>query len=117
MGYRNDIREILSSDGKLSSKRVITMLAFILVSSAFIANLTIGIIMSDSILDGMIQIVWAGLGVTVGERIFKNRSNRGHSSDGYSPRDRNSSNQNRNEYPHNDESYRNNDISNPDEEN
>ena len=93
MGYRNDIREILSADGKLSSKRVITML------------------------DGMIQIVWAGLGVTVGEHIFKTRTSRGHSSDGYSPRDRNSPNQNRNEYPNNDESYRDNGISNPDEEN
>ena len=64
---------MLSADGKLSSKRVITFIAFILVSIAFGLDLAFSIKMDALVLNGMIQIVFAGLGVTVGEHLLKKR--------------------------------------------
>lgn len=64
-------KEMLGSDGQWSSKRVITFLAFLLVATAFIANLGWGIVVSESMFSGVIEIVWAGLAVTVGEHILK----------------------------------------------
>lgn len=76
-GFVKEFKQMLSSDNsdKLSSKRVITFLAFILVSTAFISNLYFKYTVDESMYDGMIQIVWAGLGVVVGEHLLKKKNN------------------------------------------
>lgn len=60
-------------NGTLSSKRVITFLAFILCSIAFIADLFWDYKVSENVFEGMIYIAIAGLGVTASEK-FANRS-------------------------------------------
>lgn len=57
-----------SIDGSLSSKRVVTILAFILCAIAFIANLFFGMTMERFIFDTMAYIAMAGLGATVAEK-------------------------------------------------
>jgi hypothetical protein len=68
-----DLRHMLTSgdNDKISSKRLITFLAFIMVSVAFFANLFFDMTVDTNIFDGIIQIVWAGLGVVVGEHLLK----------------------------------------------
>lgn len=56
------------ADGSISSKRVITFLAFILCSIAFIANLFFGMKIDAFMFETMAYIVMAGLGVTVAEK-------------------------------------------------
>jgi hypothetical protein len=58
-------------NGSVSSKRVITFLAFILCSIAFISNLFFGLKIDQFIYDSMTYIVMAGLGVTVAEKFTK----------------------------------------------
>jgi len=74
-GNPSEFKKMLSADksDKYSSKRVITFLAFILISIAFIVNLIWGITVDPIILNGMIQIVWAGLGMVMGEHILRGR--------------------------------------------
>lgn len=60
-------------DGSLSSKRVITTLAFLLCATAFIANLFFGLKIDQFIYDSMSYIAMAGLGATVAEK-FSTRS-------------------------------------------
>jgi hypothetical protein len=55
------------SDG-ISSKRVVTFLAFIFCSIAFFANLFFGFKIDTHLFDGMMYIAIAGLGVTVAEK-------------------------------------------------
>lgn len=55
-------------DGTLSSKRVVTLLAFLLCATAFIANLFFGMTMERFIFDSMAYIAMAGLGATVAEK-------------------------------------------------
>ncbi len=57
-----------SVDGSLSSKRVVTFLAFILCAIAFIANLFWGYEVKQYMFESMIYLTMAGLGVTVAER-------------------------------------------------
>lgn len=57
-----------SIDGSLSSKRVVTILAFILCAIAFVANLFFGMTMERFIFDTMAYIAMAGLGATVAEK-------------------------------------------------
>jgi hypothetical protein len=75
MNIFKEFKYMLSSDGsdKFSSKRVITFLAFLLVSVAFIANTFWGVIVDTAMFSGVIQIVWAGLGVVVGEHLLKKK--------------------------------------------
>jgi len=70
-----DIKDMLSSDDseKMSSKRVVTFLSFLLIATAFIANLFFEKTVDTNMYNGVIQIVWAGLGVTVGEHLLKKR--------------------------------------------
>ena len=59
------------SDGEnnsVSSKRVITLLAFIMCSIAFIADQFIGYKANQYLFDAMIYIVIAGLGFTASEK-------------------------------------------------
>lgn len=78
-GFPNEFKKMLSADksDKYSSKRVITFLAFVLISIAFIVNLIWGITVDPIILNGMIQIVWAGLGMVMGEHLLMRRQPRG----------------------------------------
>lgn len=53
-----------SIDGSVSSKRVVTFIAFVLCSIAFISNLFWGLKVEDYIYNSMVYIVIAGLGFT-----------------------------------------------------
>lgn len=55
-------------DGSLSSKRVITFIAFILCAIAFIANLFWGYEVKQFMYESMIYLTMVGLGVTVTEK-------------------------------------------------
>ena len=70
-----EFKHMLSSDksDKFSSKRVITFSAFILIAIAFVANMGWGVTIDPTILNGMIQIVWAGLGMVMGEHLLRRR--------------------------------------------
>lgn len=59
------------TDDGISSKRVVTILAFILCAIAFVANLFWGFDVKDSIFEGMMYIAIAGLGFTASERFTK----------------------------------------------
>jgi hypothetical protein len=59
------------SDDGISSKRVVTLLAFILCTIAFIANLFWNLDIKDSIFEGMMYIAIAGLGFTASEKFTK----------------------------------------------
>ena len=79
MNFKQNFKDMLSSDGKISSKRVITFIAFICVVISFFANLLFSIVVDTTILNAMVTIVYAGLGVTVGEHLLKKRSFNGQS--------------------------------------
>jgi hypothetical protein len=83
MGFRKDVRDMLTADGKISSKRVVTLVAFILVAAAFIANIGWSVVMDANVLTGMINVVFAGLGVTVGEHLLRRRDGGHGGYDGY----------------------------------
>jgi hypothetical protein len=55
----------------LSSRRVITLLAFVLCSIAFLANLFWGFKIDQFIYESMMYIVLGGLGVIVAEKFTK----------------------------------------------
>lgn len=55
-------------DETISSKRVITFLAFILCAVAFVSNLFWGFEVKEFMYESMIYLAMAGLGVTVAER-------------------------------------------------
>ena len=64
------MKEVLSSmladglDGSVSSKRVITFIAFLLCATGFLANLFWGFKIDSNIFNSMMYIVIAGLGFT-----------------------------------------------------
>lgn len=57
-----------SRDGSLSSKRVVTLLAFTLCAVAFLANLFFGFKVADYIYNSMMSIVIGGLAATASEK-------------------------------------------------
>lgn len=57
-----------SHNGTLSSKRVVTFLAFLLCGVAFIANLFWGFEVKQFMFDSMIYLAMVGLGVTASEK-------------------------------------------------
>lgn len=61
------------TDEGISSKRVVTLLAFILCTIAFIANLFWNLDIKDSIFEGMMYIAIAGLGFTASEKFSKSK--------------------------------------------
>ena len=61
------IKTMLSSDPAVSSKRVITFLAFLLCAAAFIAMIY-GYPIDQKLFDSMMYIVIAGLGFTASEK-------------------------------------------------
>ena len=62
---------LADNNGKASSKRLITITAFILLGIAFIANIFWEIKLQEFIFDGMMYLVCVGLGVTVAEKFSK----------------------------------------------
>jgi hypothetical protein len=58
------------TNGSISSKRVITFLAFIICSWAFIASV-MGFDVDPKLFDSMMYIVVAGLGFTASEKFAK----------------------------------------------
>jgi hypothetical protein len=63
----NKLKIMLSEDPAISSKRVITFLAFFLCGSAFIAMM-FGYPIDQKLFDSMMYIVIAGLGFTASEK-------------------------------------------------
>jgi hypothetical protein len=55
-------------NGTLSSRRVVTFIAFILCGIAFIANLFWGFEVKQFMFESMIYLAMVGLGVTVAEK-------------------------------------------------
>jgi hypothetical protein len=64
---------MLSSDGKVSSKRLVTLFAFLMMAIGFIVNLFWDQDISVDIYDSMKWIVGLGLGFTASEQ-FKPRN-------------------------------------------
>ena len=58
-------------DGQTSSKRFITLIAFVLLAIAFISNIFFEIPLQEFIFDGMMYLVAAGLGFTTLEKFSK----------------------------------------------
>lgn len=59
------------TDEYISSKRIVTMLAFILCSVAFLSNLFWGLTIDEKLFEGMMYIAIAGLGFTASEKFTK----------------------------------------------
>lgn len=59
-----------SHNGSISSKRVITFLAFILCAYGFVADIH-GFKMTPALFDSMVYLVIAGLGFTASEKFAK----------------------------------------------
>ena len=61
------------TDEGISSKRAVTLLAFILCAIAFVANLFWDYTIDSAIFEGMMYIAIAGLGFTASERFSKTK--------------------------------------------
>jgi hypothetical protein len=59
-----------SHNGTLSSKRVVTFLAFLLCATAFLANLFWKFEVNQFMFDSMIYLVMVGLGLTASEKFL-----------------------------------------------
>lgn len=55
---------LTESDGKVSNKRVITLLSTIMLITAFIANLFMGKHIDDNILNAIMFVIIGGMGIT-----------------------------------------------------
>jgi hypothetical protein len=65
---KNFILKTLNSEDGISSKRVVTLLSFLLVAVGFIANLFWGFVIEEFIYKSMMYIVIAGLGIVGAEK-------------------------------------------------
>jgi len=74
MGWFRSIFTDGTDDG-ISSKRVVTILAFIMCSAGFIGDLFWDLDVKDGIFESMMYIVVAGLGFTASEKFSKNKKN------------------------------------------
>jgi hypothetical protein len=59
------------TDDGISSKRVVTLLAFVLCAAGFIGDLIWNLDVKDAIYEGMMYIAIAGLGFTASEKFAK----------------------------------------------
>lgn len=65
MDILGQIKGMLSEgDGKLSNKRVITLLSTVMLVVAFVANLFFGYKIDDNILDAIMFVIIGGMGIT-----------------------------------------------------
>ena len=76
MDFLKNIKGMLSADDSknLSSKRTITFLAFILVSIAFFGDLFFNFNIDQNIFDGVLQLVYVGVGAVLGEHLLKKKN-------------------------------------------
>ena len=65
------IADMLSSGSKISSKRVITFLSFVLMAAGYLSNLYFDFEVKTEYFEAMEWIVIAGLGVTASEKFSK----------------------------------------------
>lgn len=66
--------EMLSSQGEISSKRVVTLLAFLLLAIGFTANLFFKYTVEEFMYETMSYIAIAGLGFTASEFFSPNKT-------------------------------------------
>ena len=71
------ISSLLSDGGKISSKRLVTLLAFIMMSVGFLANLFWDFTIDRFIYESMQWIVMIGLGATASENFSKYKNSKG----------------------------------------
>ena len=73
MDILGNIKSMLAdgTNGSISSKRVITVMATFLVALAFVLNLFWDLDVDANMYDSMMMIVVAGLGTTVAEKFAK----------------------------------------------
>ena len=69
------LKDMMSESETVSSKRVITFLAFLLCGVAFTADLFWGYKVSTESFDAMMYIVVAGLGFTASEKFTSKKGN------------------------------------------
>ena len=67
----------VSSDGKVSSKRLVTLLAFLMMATGFISNLFWKFTIDQNIYDSMKWIVISGLGFTASEQFSGKNTDKG----------------------------------------
>lgn len=73
---KQQVKEVFSDvDGELSSKRVITFIAFVILMVTWFSNLFFDFTFDDKIIDPFTYIVLGGLGTIVSEK-FSNSINR-----------------------------------------
>ena len=70
----NIFKECMSSGSKISSKRVVTLLSFLLMAIGFLANLFFDFKIDEQLFTSMEYIVIAGLGFTASENFSKKGS-------------------------------------------
>lgn len=70
------ISNCVSENGKVSSKRVVTLLAFVLMGVGFIANLFWDYTIDQYIYESMQWVVMVGLGATVTEKFSRYMTDR-----------------------------------------
>ena len=63
---------LISSTGDISSKRIVTLLAFLLVAIGFISNLFWDFVIEEFIYTSLMYIVIAGLGIVGAEKFALN---------------------------------------------
>jgi hypothetical protein len=68
---RNFFISVLTSGGKISSKRFITILSFIMMVVGFVANMFFQLKIEQYIYESMSWIVLGGLGFTASEQFAK----------------------------------------------
>lgn len=72
MKMKNFLNQMLKdTNGNVSSKRVITIIAFILMATGFIVNVFMDVPIKEFIWDGMLYLVAAGLGFSTIEHFSK----------------------------------------------
>lgn len=69
----NFLTNMLSSEGKISSKRVVTFASFALMAIGFLVDLFTDFVISENVFAAMEYIVIAGLGFTASEGFTKKR--------------------------------------------
>ena len=68
----NYLGKILTDvDGQPSSKRLVTLIAFILISCAFVANIFTEIPLKDYMFEGMLWLAGAGVGFSTVEKFSR----------------------------------------------
>lgn len=68
---RNLFMRVLSPDSKVSSKRFITLVAFLMMVIGFLANLFFDFTVKEFMYEAMVWVVLGGLGFTASEKFAK----------------------------------------------